>query len=332
MDQDRLVEAACSEVVAYSRDRNAVLIFASGVKHGAHIVSVLKAQHGIDCGFVTGDTPVAERDRLLDEFKHGRLKYLCNVSVLTTGFDAPNIDCVVLLRPTLSPGLYYQMVGRGFRLHPSKQDCLVLDFGGNVLRHGPVDQVQIREDGRWGTGRAPAKECPKCHAVIAAGYAACPDCGHEFSPPQRQRHEPQATEAGILSAQVTTTTYTVQDVFYHVHRKRGADEDAPRSLRADYKVGWNKFKSEWVCFEHQGYARQKAVAWWTRRSPDPVPDTAERAVEIILGGGVALPKSITVRSVAGDPYERIIDCELGPLPERLPPVDEAEFDLAEIPF
>ena len=63
--------------------------------------------------------------------------------MLTTGFDAPHIDCVVLLRPTMSPGLYYQMVGRGFRLAPGKQNCLVLDFGGNVLRHGPVDAIQI---------------------------------------------------------------------------------------------------------------------------------------------------------------------------------------------
>ena len=66
------------------------------------------------------------------------MKYLVNVNVLTTGFDAPNIDCVALLRPTNSPGLYYQMVGRGFRLCEGKTDCLVLDFGGNVLRHGPV--------------------------------------------------------------------------------------------------------------------------------------------------------------------------------------------------
>ena len=61
------------------------------------------------------------------------------------GDDAPNIDCVALLRPTWSPKLFYQMVGRGFRLHPSKTNCLVLHFGGNVLRHGPVDQIRATE-------------------------------------------------------------------------------------------------------------------------------------------------------------------------------------------
>jgi DNA repair protein RadD len=266
MDQGALVQAACAEIVEQTRDRHAVLIFASGVRHGEHIVSVLKAKHDIDCGFVTGDTPTEERDATLARFKSGELKYLCNVNVLTTGFDAPHIDCVVLLRPTLSPGLYYQMVGRGFRLHPSKQNCLVLDYGGNVLRHGPVDQIKVKTANRDGTGEAPAKECPECNSVIAAGYARCPDCGYEFPPPERSKHDAKASEAGILSGQVTTTRYAVQDVFYSIHRKRGAGDDAPKSLRVDYKIGWHRWKSEWVCLEHDGFARQKAVAWWKKHT------------------------------------------------------------------
>ena len=115
------------------------------------------------------------------------------MNVLTTGFDAPHIDCVALVRPTMSPGLDYQMVGRGFRLHPSKENCLVLDFGGNVLWHGPVDQIKVTER-PGGNGQMPAKECPECLSVIAAGYATCPDCGYEFPPPERKKHEAQASE------------------------------------------------------------------------------------------------------------------------------------------
>src|SRR5262249_30529964 len=158
-----------------------------------------------------------------------------------------------------------------------KHDCPVLDFGGNVLRHGPVDQITIR-DRNTRTGEGPAKECPGCRALIATGYARCPHCGYQFPPPERQLHDPKASESQILSRQVTTTKDVVQDVFYSVHRKRGAEEDAPRSMRVNYKVGWNRFKSEWVCFEHEGYARQKAIAWWRRRSRDSVPDTALEAV------------------------------------------------------
>ena len=315
MDDAELVRAACAEVDA-TRERNACLIFASGIRHGEHIVSVLKSAHGIDCGFVTGDTPIDERDTALARFKAGGLKYLCNVNVLTTGFDAPNIDCVALVRPTLSPGLYYQMVGRGFRLHPTKSNCLVLDFGGNVLRHGPVDQIRVRERA-IGIGEAPAKECPECNALIAAGYANCPECGYEFPPPERAKHAAKASDAGILSGQVTTEKFAVQDVIFSVHTKRGAGDDAPKSLRVDYKIGWHRWKSEWVCLEHDGFAQQKAAAWWKKRSREPVPATAAEAVEIANGGGLAPTNSITVRSVCGEEYDRIIDHELGPIPEPL---------------
>jgi len=168
--------------------------------------------------------------------------------------------------------------------------------------------------------------------VIAAGYARCPQCGYEFPPPERQKHEAKPSEGGILSGQVTTTVYPVRDVFYGVHTKRGAGDSAPKSMRVDYKVGWHDYKSEWICFEHEGYARQKAVAWWLRRSPDPVPETAERAVEIATAGGLAVPQAITVRTVAGDPYDRIIDYELGPKPEPVSSGNASDYDPNDIPF
>ncbi len=332
MDDERLVEAACGETVGYTGDRQAVLIFASGIKHGEHIVRVLAQQHGIECGFVTGETPTPQRDAVLGRFRRGELKYLCNVNVLTTGFDAPHIDCVALVRPTLSPGLYYQMVGRGFRLHPGKQNCLVLDFGGNVLRHGPVDDLRIKPVGN-GDGAAPAKECPECLALIAAGYATCPQCGYVFPPPDRTKHEAQASEAGILSGQVTDIEYDVRDTTYSVHTKRDAPPNAPKTMRVDYRLGLNHWQSEFVCLEHEGYARQKAVAWWRQRSPDPVPDTAERGVEIASGGGVASTQHITVRSIAGEKYDRIVSYKLGPKPDPVPAGDGyGGYDPDEIPF
>lgn len=328
MDDDWLVEAACGETVAYTTDRRAVLIFSSGIKHGQHIVRTLRERHGIECGFVTGEMLATQRDTILDRFRRGELKYLCNVNVLTTGFDAPHIDCVVLLRPTLSPGLYYQMVGRGFRLHPGKQNCLVLDFGGNIVRHGPVDAIRIQERPS-GNGTSPAKECPECRSIIAAGYTRCPDCGYEFPPPERQKHDAKASEAGILSGQGADTKHEVLDISYSVHTKRGAPPDAPKSMRVDYRLGLGHWQSEWICFEHDGYARQKAVAWWKRRSPDPVPDTAERAVELAEAGALAPTEAIIVRST-GKKYDQIVGYQLGPMPE--PVFREPSFDPEEVPF
>jgi DNA repair protein RadD len=180
------VDATVREIVSQTKERNSVLIFGVSVDHATRIKENIERFTSHDCGLVVGDTPSSDRERILRRFKGesfqkdllgsqtGPLKFLVNVNVLTTGFDAPNVDCVVLLRPTASPGLYYQMVGRSFRLHESKQDCLVLDYGGNILRHGPVDAIQIVEKQEKGGGTAPAKECPECLALIHV----CPDCGY----------------------------------------------------------------------------------------------------------------------------------------------------------
>lgn len=331
MDQDDLVVSACREILDFTRDRHTALIFTSGIKHGRHVARILAEMSGGECGFVCGDTPTKERDATLGRFRRGELKYLANVNVLTTGFDATNIDCVVLLRPTMSPGLYYQMVGRGFRLHPGKTNCLVLDFGGNIERHGPVDQIRPVEK-KGGSGDAPAKMCPICRSVIAAGYAACPDCGYQFPPPDRQQHDSRASEAGVLSGQVQDDEYEVRDIKYSVHKKRDAPDSAPRSMRVEYRLGLSYWVSEFICFEHTGYAREKAIAWWRRRSPDPIPNTAEEAVDIAEGGGIAHTEAVTVRRVAGEKYDRIVNYKLGPMPESLPVSGYGSFNPEEIPF
>jgi len=329
MDDDSLVRSACREIVDHTREKHSVLIFASGVQHALHVQRVL-GEMGQECGFVCGETLPFERAETLARFKEGRLKYLVNVNVLTTGFDAPNIDCVALLRPTMSPGLYYQMVGRGFRLDPSKTDCLVLDFGGNILRHGPVDALQI-EGRASGNGEAPAKECPECQAVIHAAYATCPECGHEFPPPERERHDHQASTAGILSGEVTETEYDVSEVYYSVHHKRDAPPEHPRTMRVDYRCGFNDYHSEWVCPEHTGYARGKFEAWWRARSNEPFPNTADEAVELAEAGALAPTSAITVRSVAGEKFDRITDYQLGPIPPRLDGGDERQDEGAGEP-
>ena len=329
MDDDSLVLSACREIVEHTQDRHSVLIFASGVNHAQHVQRVL-GEMGFECGFVCGETLPFERAETLKRFKDGAIKFLVNVNVLTTGFNAPNIDCVALLRPTNSPGLYYQMVGRGFRLHPSKDNCLVLDFGGNILRHGPVDALQVKEPGT-GTGEAPAKECPECQAVIHAAYAVCPECGYEFPPREREKHEREATTAGVLSGEVTETEYPVNEVYYGVHVKRDAPEDHPRSMRVEYRCGFNSYHSEWVCPEHTGYARQKFEAWWKARSHEPLPQTTDETVAICEAGGIAPTLAITVRSVAGEKYDRIVNHQLGPIPPQLDGSDERETPVSVSP-
>ncbi|HOG29680.1 MAG TPA: DEAD/DEAH box helicase family protein [Vicinamibacterales bacterium] len=325
MDKEERVESACKEIVDYTRDRNSCLVFTSGVQHARHVAEVLRrSEPRVETVF--GETSDEDRARAIGEFRAGRVKYLVNVNVLTHGFDAPNVDCVAMLRPTMSPGLYYQMAGRGFRLCDSKKNCLILDFGGNVLRHGPVDAIRTDADRKGdGDGEAPAKKCPQCNALIAMGYATCPQCGFVFPPPERRMHDAKAGTAGILSDHVEIEEHAVQDVRYSVHEKRDAPPDAPRTMRVEYQIGWQRYISEWICVEHTGYARAKAESWWRRRSNVPIPDTAEEAVRLAEAGALCGTQSITVRSVAGEKYDRITGYALGEKPSyREPGWDDEE--------
>jgi DNA repair protein RadD len=122
------------------------------------------------------------------------------MDVLTTGYDEPAIDAIALLRPTKSAGLYVQMVGRGFRLHPSKQNTLVLDFAGNVEYFGPVDTIEVKEK-TPGDGKAPTKKCPNCLEILFAGVRICNVCQFEFPEPEKPPIVPEATSRPILSTE-----------------------------------------------------------------------------------------------------------------------------------
>jgi len=126
----RVTQAIIEQVVELAQNRKGIMIFAATVKHAKEICGYLPDDK---TALITGSTPIAERDALIDQFKQQELTYLVNVSVLTTGFDAPHVDLIAILRPTESVSLYQQIVGRGLRLAPDKKDCLVIDYAGNGI-------------------------------------------------------------------------------------------------------------------------------------------------------------------------------------------------------
>ncbi|PMR76572.1 DEAD/DEAH box helicase [Billgrantia endophytica] len=154
----RATPGIIAEVIERASDRQGVMIFAASVAHAEEILTYLPTQ---EAALVTGNTPSRERQALIDAFKAQRLKYLVNVAVLTTGFDAPHVDLIAILRPTESVSLYQQIVGRGLRLAPGKTDCLILDYAGN-----PWDLY------------APEVGSPKPDPDAEPVQVECPSCGH----------------------------------------------------------------------------------------------------------------------------------------------------------
>ncbi|WP_295049918.1 DEAD/DEAH box helicase, partial [uncultured Paracoccus sp.] len=117
VDQDAITRAAVTEIIKHGCDRKSWLAFCSGIEHARHVAEEFVRQ-GISCRMIFGDTPKDERDAILAAFKRGEIRALASMGVLTTGFNAPGVDLIALLRPTQSAGLYVQMVGRGTRLAP----------------------------------------------------------------------------------------------------------------------------------------------------------------------------------------------------------------------
>ncbi|MDS1309224.1 DEAD/DEAH box helicase [Marinobacter xiaoshiensis] len=141
----RVTRAIIEQVMELAAERKAVMIFAATVDHAKEITGYLPEQQ---TALITGATDQDERDSLIQRFKQQQLKYLVNVSVLTTGFDAPHVDFIAILRPTQSVSLYQQIVGRGLRLDEGKQNCLVIDYAGNNmnLHHPEVGEKKPNPD------------------------------------------------------------------------------------------------------------------------------------------------------------------------------------------
>ena len=308
-DTPKLVQDAIRSAMTIIRaeNRRSVVFFCVDVEHCMHVSQELR-RHGVEAPAVTGKTPQAQRDRIAEAFKAGRYRAICNVNVYTEGFNAKRVDCIVLLRPTLSPGMFVQMVGRGLRLHPDKTDCLVLDYAHCIDTHGPIDCL----DG----GEITIVECEECGDSFSRAVRSCPHCGWEIpkvevermeaDERERRMHEKEASQRTILGSE--PETLRVDDVIVHRHRKPGS----PDSLRVQYRCGPSTFR-EWVCIDHEGFAGRKAHQWWAVRFG------SKASKDITVDAALAdmfLPQQLceiteTITVVRKGKYTEILSHELG---------------------
>lgn len=312
-DVDEKVEAACTEILEKTQGRHSVLVFASGVHHAEQIAELLPGS-----SVVTGETLDIERSAILQRFKSQELRFLVNVDVLTTGFNAKCVDAIAILRATMSPGLFCQMVGRGLRLHESKTNCLLLDFGGNITRHGSIDDENFgRSEGKGRAGVAAqngrGKKCPSCELDVAVASTVCPECNFLFPRNIEPKHETTADETSQLTGAMPLEEWDVKDVIVKVHTKKD-DEEAPQTVRVDYVVSKTgevgnlaqHVIPEWVCPGHTGFARSKFLAWWDARSICDPPGNAPDAVALINMGVCRRPVRITTKKDGR--WHRITEC------------------------
>ncbi len=322
-------EQKTREILATANEhgRKSIAVFCSGVAHAELVTHELKSL-GEDAAVITGETLPLIRATQLERFKSGDLRWIVNVDCLTTGWDAPRCDAVVVARGTQSAGLFAQIVGRGTRLFEGKKECHIIDFGGNIERFGPIDSDTYGEgfikDPSDGTGQPPTRCCPKCFAIFAAGKRVCPECGLNL--PEKEKTM-IATKAEIT---VKTTRRTVVHESYKEWTPK--DENKLPTLRVQYKLatdddnllqgGMKRWASEWLCINHKGYAREKFCSWWKERSHTHPPETIGEAMEIISAGGLAKTLEIDIRP--DGKFDRIVKHYVGEKP--------AKDDIEELPF
>lgn len=264
-DRIGVTNKAIKEILAAGANRKKWMIFAIDINHAEHIAEVL-IRSGIPTCVVHSKMSESgfDRNRIIEDLRNGKYRCVVNIDILTTGYDDSGIDLIACLRPTCSPVLHVQSLGRGSRIEDGKDNCLVLDFAGNTARLGPINDVLVKVKGKGkGNGEPITKTCPECDSILAVAVRKCPDCGHKF----KFRH-------GLSACAITTEVMddgkprwlSITDVIYEVNSK----PTGPSSLLVTYKTEGDVDVKEWVCVEHRGFAKHKADHWVKFRGGEPV--------------------------------------------------------------
>lgn len=305
IDRDHITRAALEECLQFKDTRKSWLIFGAGVDHCLHIAEMLN-EMGVSARAVwssrkvkvigpdglpeidlksgkikyqTISCPDSERDEAIAEFKAGGFQAIVSNGILTTGFDHPPVDMVVMLRPTKSVTLWIQMLGRGTRPYDpmlvdpteininffnyAKLNTLVLDFARNTKRLGCINDPYIPNKKGKGGGTAPIKECPKCMNSIPASSRVCPGvhaisneaCNYEF--PVITAIENKASEEELIKGNIPEVElFRVEHISYEKYRNPAKGT----SLKIAYSCG-RKTIHEYVCIEYTGGARHVAEKW-----------------------------------------------------------------------
>ena len=274
VDKQEITYAGLQELVNAGSDRKSWLIFSSGIEHAEHIAAMLTS-FGVDCAAVHSKQKSEYNDSAIKAFKSGNLRSIVNFSKLTTGFNHPDIDLIGDFRPTMSIPLHIQKLGRGTRPAPGKENCMVLDFGRNVPRLGPINDPIIPHKKGEKQGDIPIKICDHCGAYNHISARICCNCGEEFEFKVKIVAKP-GTDAILRSDLPVVETFDVQKVIYAAHNKIGS----PTSMKISYFTGMQMF-NEWMLLEHGGLMGKKARDLWRQMHKSEPPPTVTEALKFV---------------------------------------------------
>jgi DNA repair protein RadD len=283
---DAVTTTVVKDIVdAFAQGRKKALVYGVSIEH-CHKLKEAIRETGLIAEVITGEDSREKRKSIYEAFHDGAIHCLVSCDVLTTGFNEPAVDLIVLVRATISTALYVQILGRGMRIHPEKKDCCILDYGGNIARHGPIDQIKIKPKQKKGEGDAPTKTCKACGGDNHAAARTCQYCDAEFPAPEKKASNFASNLAPISSGKNRHTIeepqekWIVKDVNVMRHRKR-VDDGKPPTVRIDFygdDMMIHKIVSQWLCPEHDGFAQRNFANWWRKYAKTSVPSTCDEVI------------------------------------------------------
>jgi DNA repair protein RadD len=318
---DELNEAVVSECIKYGSDRNHWLVFSSGVEHGHKLAKLFNAR-GIPAVMLSGKDTMAHREEMEAKFRSGECRVLVNCGLFGRGWDLPELDLIAVVRATQSVAWWVQACVRGTRIAPTKQDCLVLDFAGNIKRIGPVNDPIVpapRRKGQEVAGEAPIKECPQCYSYLPIQVKICPDCGYAFPPPKTIKKTAD-------TAEIMRRTGPVEQIIEEfkvlgVRYKPEVSKKGMKYLQVSYAIGTYNFRE--AKFFHSGGSREIELWWKHRGGRDPLPKSSEEAAE--RSGELRTPSLIRVDVSPQNKYPQVLGCEFSEAPEEAHDFEEPPF-------
>lgn len=273
-NRERITYAALTEAIPYGQNRRSWLVFASGIEHCENISNMLNS-FGISSTFVHSKMKdPSERDKRIQAHKDGKVRCLVGNNIFTTGYDHPPLDFIIDLQPTMSVPKHVQKYGRGMRISPAtyKENCLILDFGGNTRRCGPINDPFIPRRKGQGGGDVPIKICDNCGTYNHISARFCDGCGEPFE--FETKIIRKASEEEILKSDLPVVeVFNVESVNYwkQVSRKSGFN-----LLMATYWSGLQRFTD--VVSVENPKAKHFYYEWWRQRSAEEPPTTVDECL------------------------------------------------------
>lgn len=302
------LESAVKATKEYAFDRKHIVIFCITIKHAEEMCKIFK-QNGYSSAVVHSEQKQEEKMQNLQLFDTGKIQVICNVGILTEGWDCPSVDCMVMCRPTMSPALYVQMVGRGLRLSPGKKDCLLLDLSGNYSRHGDPNSPSVIIPGFKVSKKPKDKEeedeeednaiiCPKCQYILDKDDIRCPRCGSYIGNVNNERLELIEIKHKDL--------FLLKKVEIEKYRS-AAGNDLLRIRAECYRENSNIPNIVYHYVDIEGnassYGKDRARRFWVKMAgktpPDNLKDAIERKDELVFPKTVKLKRDKNFTKIVG---------------------------------